>query len=103
MAEGVKGLLSINSESFVVWALKILHESDKRARGCGGLLILALAGRDDRRAIWKLSMRAMVELTETWRAPRPSESLDPGGAISYVLLETLIAVQLQSKEVYRDL
>ena len=50
ISEGVKGLLRMRSESFVVWALSILHESESRASGCGGLLMGGCGVVRDRRA-----------------------------------------------------
>lgn len=79
IAEGVKGLLRMRRESLVVCALRILEASERRARGLGGSWISACGEAGDRRAFWKLCMRAVIEAMVAWRVARPSASLD--GAI----------------------
>lgn len=80
IAEGVKGLLSIRSESFVVCALRICEASDRRASGFGGCLMAEDGGVGDWRAAWKLCMRALVDESVALSVARLSASLD--GAIT---------------------
>ena len=61
IAEGVKGLLRIRSESFVVCALRIWEASERRASGFGGSRMAEDGGVGDWRAAWKLCMRALVD------------------------------------------
>ncbi len=61
IAEGVKGLLRIRSESFVVCALRICEASERRASGFGGSWMAEGGGVGDWRAAWKLCMRALVD------------------------------------------
>ena len=87
IAEGVKGLLRIRSESFVVCALRIWEASERRASGFGGSWMAEDGGVGDWRAAWKLCMRALVDDSAVRSAARLSVSLD--GAIiliSYCIL-----------------
>lgn len=61
IAEGVKGLLRIRSESFVVCAFRIWEASERRASGFGGSWMAEGGGVGDWRAAWKLCMRALVD------------------------------------------
>ena len=75
MAEGVKGLLRIRSESFVVCALRICEASERRASGFGGSWIAEGDGVGDWRAAWKLCMRALVDDSVVLSVARSSASL----------------------------
>lgn len=79
IAEGVKGLLRIRSESLVVCALRIWEASESRASGFGGSWITEGDGVGDWRAAWKLCMRALVDDSVFRSGARLSASLD--GAI----------------------
>ena len=59
-------------ESLVVWALRSLHESESKARGCGGFVILGFARLWDRRTRRKLSIKAVVETIADFRVARSS-------------------------------
>ena len=79
IAEGVRGLLRIRSESFVVCALRICEASERRASGFGGSWIAVGGGVGDWRAVWKLCMSALVDDNVVRSVARWSDSLD--GAI----------------------
>ena len=79
IAEGVKGLLRIRSDSFVVCALRICEASERRASGFGGSWMAVDGGVGDWRAVWKLCMRALVDDNVIRSVARLSVSLD--GAI----------------------
>ena len=79
IAEGVKGLFSIRSESFVVCAFRIWEASERRASGFGGSWMAEGGGVGDWRAAWKLCMRALVDDSVFRSVARFSDSLD--GAI----------------------
>ncbi len=79
IAEGVKGLLRIRSESFVVCAFRIWKASERSASGFGGSWMAEGGGVGDWRAAWKLCMRALVDDSVVRSAARLSASLD--GAI----------------------
>ena len=94
IAEGVKGLLRIRSESFVVCALRICEASDRRASGLGGSWIAEGGGVGDWRAAWKLCMRALVDDNVVRSVVRLSASLD--GAIlsmGYYILSCNVEVR----------
>lgn len=64
IAEGVKGLLRISRESFVVWALRMEDASERSARGFGEeeevvviVVVIGSATEGSLRALSKLSRR----------------------------------------------
>ncbi len=79
MAEGVKGLLRMRSDSLVVWAFRMEAESERRRSGFGGSGTSSVDGERLWRAVWKFFTRAVVDARLARRAERPSEY--PEGAI----------------------
>lgn len=73
IAEGVKGLLRISKESFVVWALRMAEASERSARGFGDLVtVVGWSEKGDLRTVLKFSRREVVEIIEERRAEKCS-------------------------------
>lgn len=62
IAEGVKGLLMIRRESFVVCAFKRLEESRRRRRGCGGSGVEETSAAGELREACNVVTKLLVEL-----------------------------------------
>lgn len=99
MADGVNGLFSMRSESLVVWAFNNLQESERRARGCGGLWMGGCGEVGDRRARWKLLMRAVVEDIEACRSARLSFSLEDVMVVLYCRKANVAAMRFDPSDV----
>lgn len=72
IAEGVKGLLRMRRDSFVVCALMILEASERRASGLGGSWMSACDDVGDCIAVRKFLMRAVIVTMVAWRVARLS-------------------------------
>ena len=79
IADGVKGLLRISKESFVVCALRMEAASKRSARGFGEeeevVVLVGFAAEGSLRALSKLSRRNLVEAIDFCRAERWSFSI----------------------------
>lgn len=86
MAVGVKGLLSMRRESFVVCALSKEQASESSRRGFGGLTISGAGDVVDVNESWKVERRASVESMVTLRVDRSSEDLEAADDVDWAAM-----------------